>query len=247
MGKDSKVMNIKDSKYYFNIQDKENIYGLLNVLENRFYIIDNDYELLKFTQFLFIRSHQWYTMVDLSSSSNKEEIENNNCYLFGCLDKDIKSTNIDLNLKEVNSDLLKRNTNLDFFNHSMQEKLFFIRGLIGYSKSLIENFKEKEDNDSISYKKNLLLYKRFLNIVLPEDKQIDSFILSEIESLDSLSKHISNTFNKIIFTLNSIDLKNLLIQDIKDNFKNKLENNFFNNNFNFNKDFIKLILDYLYE
>lgn len=247
MGKNSKVMNIKNSKYYFNIQDKENIYGLLNVLENRFYIIDNDYELLKFTQFLFIRSHQWYTMVDLSSSLNKEEIENNNCYLFGCLDKDIKSTNIDLNLKEVNSDLLKRNTNLDFFNHFMQEKIFFIRGLIGYSRSLIEKFKEKENNDSISYKTNLLLYKRFLNIVLPEDKQIDSFILSEIESLDSLSKHISNTFNKIIFTLNSIDLKNLSIQDIKDNFKNELENNFFNNNFNFNKDFIRLILEYLHE
>ena len=247
MGKNCKVMSINNSKYYFNTKDKKNIYGLLNVLENRFYIIDNDYEILKFTQFLFIRSHQWYTMVDLSSSSNKGEIENNNCHLFGCLDKDIKSTNLDLNLKEVNSDLLKRNTNLDFFNHSMQEKLFFVRGLIDYSKNLIENFKEKENNDSISYKTNLLLYKRFLSIVLPGDKQIDSFISSEIESLNFLYNHMSSTFDKIIFTLNFIDLKNLSIEDIKDNFKNKLENNFFNNDFNFNKDFIKLIFDYLHE
>lgn len=240
-------MSINSSKYYFDIENKENIYGLLNVLENRFYIIDNNYEILKFTQFLFIKNHQWYTMVDLSSSLNKNEIENNNCYLFGCLDKDIKSTNIDLNLKEVNSDLLKRNTNLNFFNHSMQEKLFFIRGLIHYSKNLIENFKEKENSDSISYKKNLLLYKEFLNIVLLKDKKIDSFILSEIENLNSLSNHMSNTFNKIILTLNSIDLKNLSIQDIKDNFKNKLENNFFNNIFTFNSIFTKKILDYLYE
>lgn len=240
-------MKISESKYYFNVEDKKNTYGLLNILENRFYIIDNDYEILKFTQFLFIRSHQWYTMVDLSASLNKEEIGNNNCHLFGCLDKDIKSTSVDLNLKEVNSDLLKRDTDLDFFDYSMQEKVFFIRGLISYSKNLTERFKQKEDDDSTAHKKNLLLYRKFLNTVLPQDKQIDSFILSEIESLDLLSNHISDTFNKIIFNLNSLDLKNLSILDIKNSFKDKLQDNFFNNNFTFNSVFTKLMLGYVYE
>jgi hypothetical protein len=244
MGKDSKVMNITDSKYYFNVEDKKNIYGLLNILENRFYIIDNDYELLKFTQFLFMRGYQWYTMVDLSSSLNKEEIQNNNCHLFGCLDKDIKSTNIDLNYK---LNLLERNIDLNFFNYPMQEKIFFIREFLGYSRNLIENFKEEENINSMPYKKNLLLYKKFLNIILPEDKKIDSFISSEIENLNSLYTHMSNTFNKIIFTLDSIDLKNLSIQDIKNNFKDKLQNTFFDNTFEFNKTFTKLILDYLDE
>lgn len=247
MAEDRQVMNIVDSKYYFDVEDKKNIYGLLNVLENRFYIMENDYETLKFTQFLFVRSHQWYTMVDLSSISNKQEIENNNCHLFGCLDKDIKSTNIDLNLKEVNSYILKRDTNLNFFSYSMQEKIFFVRGLISYSKNLIKNLKKNEDDNSMPYKKNLLLYKNFLNIILPKDEQIDSFILSEIKNLDSLSDHISGTFNKIIFVLNSMDLKNLSIHDIKNRFRNKIENNFFNNDFAFNGIFIKLMLDYLHE
>jgi len=237
-------MNITNSKYYFNVEDKKNIYGLLNVLENRFYIIDNDYETLKFTQFLFMRDYQWYTMVDLSTNLKKEEIRNDNCYLFGCLDKDVKSTSIDLKYDAV---LVARNIDLNFFNYHMQEKIFFIRGLINYSKNIIENFKEKENLDSMLYKKNLLLYKKFLNIILPEDKRINSFVSSEIENLDSLYNHMSNTFNKIILTLDSMDLKDSLIQDIKNNFKDNLQNNFFNNTFEFNQMFTRLILDYLDE
>lgn len=237
-------MNITNSKYYFNVEDKKNIYGLLNVLENRFYIIDNDYETLKFTQFLFMRGYQWYTMVDLSSNLNKQEIENNNCHLFGCLDKDIKNTSVDLKYDSI---MIERNIDLNFFSYPTQEKIFFIRGLINYSKNIIENFKEKEILDSMPYKKNLLLYKKFLNMILPEDKRINSFVSSEIENLDSLYNHMSNTFNKIIFTLDSIDLKNLSIQDIKNNFKDNLQNNFFDNTFEFNQTFTKLTFDYLDE
>jgi len=242
-------MSITSSKYYFNIdiKDKKNIYGLLNILENRFYIIDNNYEILKFIQFLFMRGHQWYTMVDLSSILNKEKIENNNCHLFGCLDRDIKSTNIDLDLKEVNSRIIERNIDLNFFNYSMQEKIFFIRKLIAYSKNIVEDFKEKESNSSGAWKRNLSVYKDFLNIILPNDKQIDLLVASEIKNIDSIHNYMSDVFNKVIFVLNSIDLKSLSIEEIKNNFKNKLQNEFSNSILNLNDIMVQHILDYINE
>ena len=215
MGKDSKVMNINDSKYFFEIDKTKTVYGLILPLHNKFYILDNDYETLKFIQFLIIK-HEWFSMINFDHLENVELINNKNCKEYGCNDTAIKLMEYDIIPTSIYS-----TAHLNRFNFKLQENLFYIRGLIVKTKNIIKKNTDSTLRDQ-EWEKNLIIMEKFLNIILPKDLEIKKLISGELQILENFKNIFNILLNQLYISLYDIDLKNLDIYEIKNHIENHL-------------------------
>jgi len=216
MGKDCKVMNITNSKYFFEIDNTKTVYGLILPLHNKFYILDNDYETLKFLQFLIIK-HEWFSMTNFNFLQNNSVINNKNCREYGCDDTTAKLV-IDYDIYPKSIEL---QTDINFFNFELQEKLFYIRKVLFTTKKIIE-----ENINDITFKdrqNNLIITEKFFNTLSSNDKNIKEILSTEHQILNNIKNFHEKLLQYVLNILYSLDLKNLCLDEIKKNLKYHLD------------------------
>lgn len=212
MAKDREIMNITDSKYFFEIDENKTAYGLILPLHNKFYILDNDYETLKFIQFLIIK-HEWFSMINFNHVKDVRSINNKNCREYGCNDTEVKLMEYDIIPNSIYSTI-----HLNQFNFRLQENMFYIRNLIVKTKDVIKKNTDNTLKDQ-EWEKNLIMMEKFLNIILPDDTEVKTLISGELKTLENFKNIFNSLLDELYISLYEIDLKNLNISEIKNHIK----------------------------
>lgn len=209
------IIDISNSKYFFEIDTAKPVYGLILPLHNKFYILDNDYEILKFIQFLIVKN-EWFSMVNIDFLQNTSVINNANCRKYGCDDNTVKTIiDYDIHPKHIES-----RTDLDFFNFELQEKLFYIRKVLVDTKKIID------DNNRIAFKdrqNNLIMIEKFFNTLSSDDENIKEILSTEQEILNKTKGDYEKLLQYVLNILYSLDLKSLSLNEIKKELKNCLD------------------------
>ena len=229
-------MDIANSKYFFEIDSVKSFYGLILPLHNKFYILDNDYETLKFIQFLIIK-HEWFSMTNFNSLQDHFKINNADCRNYGCDDTTAKLV-IDY---DIYPQFISLQKDLNFFNFELQEKLFYIRKVLITTKKIIE-----ENINDITFRdrqNNLIMTEKFFNLLSSNDENIKEILSTEQQILNTVKVFNEKLLQYVLDILYSIDLKNLHLNEIKKNLEYYLDKIFKKTYYKDSENILKRIID----
>lgn len=194
-----------NSKYFFEIDKTKPVYGLVSSANNKFYLLDNDYETLKLIQ-LLIAKHEYFGMNQFGTLCM---IGNANCNEYGC-DMITAGNPFDYDIYPLSIDPQVDGENFDF---NLQENLFYIRNVIVNTKKIIENhindvkFKDAENNT--------IMIKKFFNMLSTSDNDVKKIALFEEQLLNEYKLSEEKILDCVIDVLYSLDLKNLGAEQIQ--------------------------------
>jgi len=230
------IIDISNSKYFFEIDTAKPVYGLILPLHNKFYILDNDYETLKFIQFLIIK-HEWFSMTNFNSLQDHFEINNANCRNYGCDDTTAKLViDYDIYPKFIS---LQKDSN--FFNFELQEKLFYIKKVLVTTKKIIEE--NINDTTFQDRQNNLIMTEKFFNLLSSNDENIKEILSTEQQILNTVKVFNEKLLQYVLDILYSIDLKNLHLNEIKKNLEYYLDKTFKKTYYKDSEKILKRIID----
>jgi hypothetical protein len=222
------MKSINESLYYFTTSTETGKFGLLHPRQNKFYLVDNRYEVIKLVQLLLCK-YQHFSIVNLLKiHGGSAKIDNDKCHLIGCSTPAIKNFHIDVSTRRTNIKLTSSTTPIDVFDLELQEKIFFLRQFINFILNVVEDFKKEETSHIEDAVSGLVEFKKFINIVLPNDTTAVEFADTEIVIKKQNLIEIDQLYKDIIVILNQINFLKHSIEEIKlqiINNINKLPNN----------------------
>lgn len=149
----------------------------------------------------------------------QQNINNDNCFLFGLSLNTIRALHIDVNHFRLIDNVIQHKHKNDLFDEDVQEKAFLIRRLLyvlKHTNAYLRQFfslQESIGNFGMS------VTKKFFKICNPEDTVIPKLIEEEVETNNRRFESF-NTFSQMIFkSINELDLsksiKNILVDFIE--------------------------------
>lgn len=185
------MKNIKTSPYYFSIYPTESssFYGLLNSLQNRFYILHKDPFLIKFLQMILLRQYELFTLVDFKNFdfSSHPNIDNDTCHEWGGSHLMTKILQIDADSYFTPSYLTKAPTYSDF-DVGLQNKIFCLMATINKiqeTHKLLKNTLRSNINSQVD---SLRHTKKIFKLLMPTDTVSIDFTEKEENQLLSILK-----------------------------------------------------------
>lgn len=242
------MANIKEFDnlpYYYSARTEDindnNFYGLLDIHENRFYILHRDRFLIKYLQILLLKNHHTFSLVDFKNFNfdDHKNIDNNDCYLWGGSALMIKSLNIDADTYFDTVKLISNKNNL--FNKELQQKMFYLMSTLTRVDKIFKELTDCYLSNVCSTIENLKEMKNCFKILLPKDKNIPSFIAEESQQLESFKDSKLNKiqdcwndilrffYNTNINTESTLSLKSLFSSKLLDpqfKFEERVSRNF---------------------
>lgn len=229
------MKTIAESPYFFSVnsknlpnKDKNIFYGLLNMKQNRFYMLGRDYSLTKLIQFLFLK-YELFCVVSFKNFNfdAHKEIDNQDCFKWGGSPQMHKGLQYDIDVNKPNILLMSSESPIENFDYDLQEKMFFFMDLLTKIKTQIDIFKTEETERINEIIKGLEEFKKFSMIMSPDDKNISNFINNEIESKKVNLIFLDNFWKELIQCLYNFDLKNNNISKILEQATNFIQNTFY--------------------
>jgi hypothetical protein len=188
-------------------ENKKNLYGLLNSQDNSFYIVSENYHVIKMIQMLLIKQKFLYC-INISKLPGIEEIEkinNDNCHEFGVSAPMIKNIRFDSDPGTFGCKITKSKRP---HNKVLAKNLVSLQKLLEPFEKFFDDFEKKEKQryqDEIS---GLLELKDFMEILMPGDRIHADFIqyeISERELSIRRSRPLKSDILKIIMSTNYYD------------------------------------------
>jgi hypothetical protein len=230
------MQNITESLYFFLIKNQSNktdnsqnkFYGLLQMKQNRFYLLHKDYSLIKLLQFLFLK-YELFSVVNFKNFnfSANENIDNHDCSEWGGSPLMHKSLFFDIDSSKSTALLVKTQSVKEFFDINLQEKMFFVANILSKTKHELELFKDKElerINDTIN---GLKEFENFSKIISPNDSNISTFVKDEINLKKINLNFIDLFWNDLIQLLYNINLKEQTIEELSEKIKENIKSYFY--------------------
>lgn len=189
-----------EKQYQFEIDREKNFYGLLDPITNRFYMLDNDYEVIKWVQMLLMNQKLLMCVPLRTMASTAKNMNNENCYQYGCTADLIRNVRFDVDMVQKDISKIVPSTTPSHINENLRTNVFFLRDFLRFYKMLSSTYEEMEMEkfgDSIN---GLAEFRKFVKIMIPNDPNIDELV--EYES-DVKKKAINKTqhFTSVLFDI----------------------------------------------
>lgn len=223
------MKKIIESSYYFSVYDntvlnneKYNFYGLLDIKQNRFYILHRNHSLLKFLQLVLLKNFYTFSIVSfkhLNFNANKN-IDNHDCINWGGTTELTSSLELEANTSMYEANLIKVESNL-LTNHDVevQEKIFFVMNILTNLDSLFKKVQEHEKDIKKPMHEGYNELKKYLEIICPNDKNIINFINEENKQLQAKLLELDTYWNRILLFFYNVDFRNNSIESVSNSFK----------------------------
>lgn len=227
------MAKIVESPYYFSVhsdnlleEEKYNFYGLLNIKQNRFYILHRNHSLLKFLQIVLIKNFYGYSMVGFKyfNIDVHKKIDNHDCNEWGGTHNMITNLELETNVSGGHAKLVKeelsRITPSDF---ELQEKMFFMMDILTNLDGFFKKIRYYETDVMKPMRDGYDELKKYLEIICPNDKNIFDFIDKECKQLQIKSLTLDTYWNKLLLFFYNVDLRKNSIESLLDLLKKHMQ------------------------
>lgn len=213
-------MDVTKSKYFFlNQAETETRFGLLYNKENKFYMIDTNYKIIKLVQFLFLK-YRMFTVINMRKIAGASDtIDNNKCHLLGCSMPVVRNYQVDADVVRQDAKICLSTTPAENFNVELQEKVMFVRQILNLSWSIISAHINKEKSRIEDIHNGLDEFSEYASLVLPGDENIPEFVKIEKDIRLQSIMSIESMFTSVINLLNSYDLYTTPVEELRRKFK----------------------------
>jgi len=185
-------------------ENKTNLYGLLNSQDNSFYIVSENYHVIKMIQMLLIKQKFLYC-INISKLPGIEEIEiinNDNCHEFGVSAPMIKNIRFDSDPGVFGCKITKSKRP---YNKILSDNLVSLQKLLEPFEKFFEDFERKETQRYHDEIAGLMELKNFVETLMPDDRVHAEFIQYEIEEREQSIRRSRPLKSDILKKIMSID------------------------------------------
>lgn len=162
------------------IENKKDLYGLLDGQDNSFYIVDENYHMIKMIQMLLIKQKFLFciNISKLPNISTVEKINNDNCHQFGVSSLMIKTIRFDSDPGMFGCKITKSNKP---HNKILADNLISLQKLLGPLEKFFDDFERKEMQRYQDEIAGLHELKNFLEILMPNDRVYPELVQHDID------------------------------------------------------------------
>jgi hypothetical protein len=201
----SDYMKNQPKIYSYKNPEETPYYGLLSNGRNRFFLVEPNYEILKFVQLIY-SSQELMCIVHLPSLESKIDvhgINNTNCMLHTI--ENAKFMHFEVDLIDAYKFSLIESTEPTEADIDTQKKLKIIRDFIYKLNSSVNSVEEKYCNRIIQQSMGIVYTKKFLQMISPDDKNIASIADRDVVDTQSYKSVIGGIRSNLTIMINSID------------------------------------------
>jgi len=215
---------IIESPYYLSVHacntldsEKYNFYGLLNIKQNRFYILHRNHSLLKFLQLVLLKNFYSFSIVSFKhfNFDTNKNIDNHDCINWGGTPELTSTLELEANTSMHQAKLINSGlgtvTDIDL---ALQEKLFFVMAILGKIDDLFTKLRNYEIDIKKPASDGYSELKKYLEIVCPNDKTIANFITEENTQLHAKALILDSYWNKFLLFFYNVDLHDNSIESV---------------------------------
>jgi len=199
-------------------ENKTNLYGLLNSQDNSFYIVSENYHVIKMMQMLLIKQ-KFLHCINISKLPGIEEIEkidNDNCH--GVSAPMIKNIRFDSDPGMYGCKITKSKRP---HNKILAKNLVCLQKLLEPFEKFFDEFERKEKQRYQDEIAGLVELKNFMEILMPGDQIHAEFIQYEINEREQSICRARSLKSDILKTIMSMDYYS---NDAKQELRRKIEN-----------------------
>jgi hypothetical protein len=218
------MIKIIESPYYFSVHsdnvlndEKYNFFGLLDIKQNRFYILHRNHALLKFLQLILLKNFYTFSIVSFKhfNFSINKNIDNHDCITWGGTAKLTNSLELEADTSLYEASLIKTESILlTATDLELQEKMFFVMNILTKLDSLFKKIREHEIDIKNSVRNGYNHLKKYLEIICTNDKNVVNFINEESEQLQTKSLELDTYWNRILLFFYNANFRNNSIESI---------------------------------
>lgn len=199
-----------------------NDYALLSTKRDRFMIVSDDHETLKFLQ-LLIMDYELLYLVSLSGISNyRSGLLNDGRYFKTTLANVGSKIEIDMYISDPSYRVIPSKQIPTEEDVELREKLSFLTGFIQKITVISDQLLEKNQRQFRSHKEGLEVFKKFLRMTLPNDQAIQNFIDREISNKEITDSVKERLLGEIFSRLKEMDY-DLPLARFKETFSEMLD------------------------
>lgn len=212
------MSTIIDLPYYFSIHDKHiledekrNFFGLLDIKQNRFYVLHRNHSLLKFLQIMLLKNFYAYSIVNFKhfNFDKHKDIDNHDCSDWGSTSSMIETLELEANTVLNGVELTKeRICSLALFDVELQKKIFLIMDILTKLDNLFKKIQNYETDINKSTQDGHEELKTYFEIICPNDKNIINFINKEQAQIQTKLLTLKAYWGRILLFFYNIDLRN---------------------------------------
>lgn len=190
----------------------QDTFGLLHYQENRFYLVGDDHHSVKLVQFILLEQ-QFFVCVNLNKLSNQDlvaEINNKNCYNYGCTSTIRKYASLDNDpsmpgLKEAILRPGEPDTSL------IANVLYLYQQLTKF-ENFFHSFSMREKERFRDIKLGLDELDKFVTLISGADENLKNFIEIEKSTMDQATERLQPIRENIIRSLVELDYFDVAVQ-----------------------------------
>lgn len=178
------------------------LYGLLNQLENRFYLVTDNYHLIKQIQFLLIK-RRFFFCVNLAGTT--VGINEKNCIDYGGSKALIRNISLDIKLDKLYDGYIIPANASQPINQDLLKNIKMLYKLLNTMNYVFDLFKQNEEKKLDHIVQGLEEFKKFFSTLLSDDPNIESLIDAEISDIHKISSRLDFCRAGILNVLFEID------------------------------------------
>lgn len=189
------------------IENKKDLYGLLNSQDNSFYIVGENYHVIKIVQMLLIKQKFLYciNISKLPGIEEMEKINNDNCHEFGVSAPMIKNIRFDSDPGMYGCKITKSKKP---HNKILAKNLVCLQNLVGPIEKFFNDFEKKEQQRYQDEIAGLLELKDFMETLMPGDSVHAEFVNIEINERERSIRRSRPLKSDILKIIMSVDFYN---------------------------------------
>lgn len=227
------MIKIIESPYYFSVHsdnvlndEKYNFFGLLDIKQNRFYILHRNHALLKFLQLILLKNFYTFSIVSFKhfNFSINKNIDNHDCITWGGTAELTNSLELEANTSLYETSLIKTESILPTSTDlELQEKIFFVMNILTKLDNLFKKIRDHEIDIKNPVHNGYNELKKYFEIICPNDKNIVNFINEESKQLQTKSLELDTYWNRILLFFYNVDFRNNSIESILNALKEHIQ------------------------
>jgi hypothetical protein len=216
------------SVYYEHVEEKEkyNFFGLLDIKQNRFYILHRNHALLKFLQLILLKNFYTFSIISFKhfNFSIHKNIDNHDCCNWGGTPDITETLELEVNTSIHGAELTNNGvdllTSVDF---ELQKKMFFVIDILTKLDTLFKKIRDYEIDIKKPVYNGYDKLKTYLEIICPNDKNIADFIDKEQKQTQTKVLTLDSYQNKLFLFFYNIDFRKNSVESLLELFKKYIQ------------------------
>jgi hypothetical protein len=227
------MSKITDLPYYFSVQNsstsedlKNNFFGLLDIKQNRFYILHRNHSLLKFLQIMLIKNFYTFSIISFAhfNFTAHRDIDNHDCSDWGSTPNTVETLELEVDTLQDGVKLIKEDAaSLTPADVRLQKNMLLVMYILTNLDNLFKKIRDYETERKKSACDGHSELKRYFRIICPNDKNIDNFIEAESKQTHAKLNELDKYWDKLLLFFYNADLRGDLTTSLLQGLKEHIQ------------------------